>query len=133
MKSIEIGGIQRFDPNVNNVEFRWKKWLRGFELYAVRKGVTRADQKKALLVHSAGNEVQDIYFTLTETDPGENQNVCDVACKLLTDHFSPMTNVPCERSLFRSTGQQINETIEQFITRLREQAEYCNFGGGRMK
>ena len=36
------------------------------------KGVTRADQKKALLVHSAGNEVQDIYFTLTETDPSEN-------------------------------------------------------------
>lgn len=54
----------------------------------------------------------------------------DVACKLLTDHFSPMTNVPYERSLFRPTGQQINETIEQFITRLRERAEYCNFGGG---
>lgn len=58
MKSIEIGGIQRFDPNgdVNNVGFRWKKWLRGFELYAVGKDVTRADQKKALLLHPAGNE-----------------------------------------------------------------------------
>lgn len=36
MKSIEIGGIQRFDPNgdVDNVGFRWQKWPRGFELYS---------------------------------------------------------------------------------------------------
>lgn len=77
IKSIENGGIQRFDPNgdVNNVGFRWKKWLRGFEMYTVGNGMSRADQKKALLLHSAGNEVQDIYFTLTETDPSENQTV----------------------------------------------------------
>lgn len=78
MKSIEIDGIQRFDSNgdVNNVGFRWKKWLRGFDLYAVGKGVTRTFRKLSFL-HSAGNEVQNIYFALTETNPGKNQTVYD--------------------------------------------------------
>lgn len=102
-----------------------------FRAIRIGKGVTRVDQKKDLLLHSAKNEVQDIYFTLTETDPVENHNVYDVACKLSTDHFSLLTNVPYERSLFRSTGQQINKTIEQFITRLGEKADYCNCGEGR--
>ena len=39
---------------------------RSFELFATRKGVKNVDQKKALLLHTAGLNVQDIYFTLTE-------------------------------------------------------------------
>ena len=52
---------------------------------------------KALLQHSAGNEVQDIYHALQEREPGENRFVFDVTCLLLTSHFSPLKNVPYER------------------------------------
>lgn len=51
IKFVEIGGIYWLNPNsdVNNVIFQKKKWLRGFELYVLGKGITRADQKKTLL------------------------------------------------------------------------------------
>ena len=130
MKPVEIGGIAKFDPNgdINNVGFRWTKWLRGFRLYSLGKGVKDPDQLKALLLHSAGNEVQDIYFTLEELDPGHGETVYEITCKLLSDHFSPLKNVPYERSLFRATSQQPNETVEQFIIRLRERTVFCDFG-----
>ena len=41
----------------------------GFELLNClrpKKGVKNGDQKKALLLHTAGLNLQDIYFTLTE-------------------------------------------------------------------
>jgi hypothetical protein len=43
---------------------RWNRWKCGFELFAVGKGVVDPEQKKALLLHTAGISVQDIYFTL---------------------------------------------------------------------
>ena len=133
MKAVEIGGMQKFDPSgdVGSVGIRWEKWLRGFRLYSQGKGVNDPGQMKALLLHSAGNEVQDIYYTLQEPDPGDNETVFDVTCTLLTNHFSPLKNVPYERSLFRATSQQVNETVEQFITRLRERAVYCEFGAAK--
>ena len=121
MKADEIWGMQKFDPrgDVGSVVhvIRWDKWLRGFRLYSQGKGVKDPGQMKALLLHSAGNEVQDIYYTLQEHDPGDNKAVFDVTCALLTNHLSPLKNVPYERSLFRAISLQVNETVEQFITR----------------
>ena len=54
-------------------------------------------EMKALLQHSAGNEVQDIYHALQEREPGEKRFIFDVTCLLLTNHFSPLKNVPYER------------------------------------
>ena len=52
----DIGGIANFDPHGdrNTLSLRWIKWKRGFELILTSKGVNNAEQKKALLLHSAG-------------------------------------------------------------------------------
>ena len=50
----------------------WKRWHRGFELFATGKGVTDATQKRALLLYHACLEVQDIFFTLTEGEDADN-------------------------------------------------------------
>ena len=54
----------------------------------------------------------------------------DVSKDILTTHFSPLKNVTYERSLFRACSQQVNETVDQFIIRLKERATYCEFGAG---
>ncbi|KAK6192673.1 hypothetical protein SNE40_004107 [Patella caerulea] len=105
---------------------RWKRWLRAFELFVVGKGVTDPGQKKALLLHRAGMNLQDIYFTLPEVQ-GEG-DVYAKTVRTLNRHFIPQTNVPFERHLFRSMSQLPTETIEQFITRLRQHSESCQFG-----
>ena len=60
-------GLKPFDcSETAGISARWERWLRAFELFATEKGVKNGDQKKALLLHTAGLNLQDIYFTLTE-------------------------------------------------------------------
>ena len=51
-----------------------------------------------------------------------------VAIKQLDDHFTPQVNSAFERHLFRAMKQLSDETIDQFITRLRQKADFCEFG-----
>ncbi|KAL9984370.1 hypothetical protein ACROYT_G006656 [Oculina patagonica] len=93
-------------------------------MFAVAKGVRNVDQKKALLLHTAGLSVQDIYFTLNERGTYSYQKVKAT----LNKYFKPQANVPYERLCFRETSQLANESIEQFVTRSRQKAQTCKFG-----
>ena len=95
-------------------------------LFAMGTGVKNADQKKALLLHTAGfRDVQDIYFTLEEERGSDNYRK---ATATLNKYFKQQANVPYERLCFRETSQLANESVEQFVTRLRQKAKTCEFG-----
>ena len=49
--------------------------------------------------------------------------------KVLDDYFVPKTNVSFERHLFRQISQASNETVDQFLCKLRQRAASCDFGG----
>ena len=88
------------------------------------KGVTQDTQKQALLLHIAGLEVQDIYYTLV----GDNENkTYDETVTILNDYFTPKQNVPFERHLFRQIVQTSEETMDQFVCRLRIRASTCEY------
>jgi hypothetical protein len=86
----DVALIPSFDVgnDINSMGQRWTRWLGSFNLYATGKGVVDPAQKKALLLHSAGMEVQDIYFTLQERDPGEGETVYNVVVEILNNHFT---------------------------------------------
>lgn len=48
----------------STVAQRWKKWFSSPEIYHRVTGITKEDQKSALLLHVARLEVQDIFATL---------------------------------------------------------------------
>ncbi|CAG2207858.1 unnamed protein product [Mytilus edulis] len=122
----DVSGIQNFDiSDSTGLSARWKRWLRAFQLFAAGKGVTDVDQKYALLLHTAGMNVQDIFFTLPE---GAGEGAYEKAVSALDAYFTPLSNAPYERSIFRSMIQSSSETIEQYITRLRQRADTCDFG-----
>ena len=124
----DIQGLQPFScEETSNIGTRWKRWLRSFELYAGGKGVTNAEQKKSLLLHSAGVRVQDIFFTLPP-EGTQDDTVYEKAVKALNKQFTPQVNTPYERHVFRKMEQNPNETIDQYILRLRLQSETCEFG-----
>jgi archaeosine-15-forming tRNA-guanine transglycosylase len=125
----DVGGILKFDANgdINSMGPRWNRWKRGFELFALGKGVVDPEQKKSLLLHTAGISVQDIYFTLQIADHGEEETVYDVTVRALDAHFTPQVNSAFERSQFRAMTQTLSETVEQYITRLRKKAVFCDF------
>lgn len=119
-------GLQHFDPNTDphSLAQRWRRYIRSFQLYITGKGISNEQQKKALLLHTAGPAVQDIFFALA----GDNDKLnFDETNKLLESHFTPKTNVPFERHAFRQLSQSSDETIDQFYCRLRSKTVSCEF------
>lgn len=122
------GGIDKFDAVSPNAGPRWKRWLFSFEIYADSKGLIKDNQKqrrRALLLHTAGPDVQDIFLTLANT--GEAQNY-DSAVTALNDYFIPKVNSVHARHLFRSTLPKAKETVHQYVIRLKTAAKDCEFG-----
>ena len=91
------------------------------------KGIISDSQKSGLLLHTAGLEVQDVYFTLVP----DCENVdYPTTLKILGDYFIPKANVPFERHLFRQITQSSEETVDQFVCRLSSSvyAALCDSG-----
>ena len=61
-----IGCFDIKDPTA--IVARWKRWIRTFEIYADGKGIKNAVQQKALLLHTAGMEVQGVFHKLNLVD-----------------------------------------------------------------
>ena len=132
--NIELSGIHAFDckGDITSVGPRWKKWRKSFQFFVEAKGIEDGKQKKALLLHCAGVDVQEIFEALDVSSVGSSSkdeiDEYEIALKLLDAYFAPKANVPYERHVFRQMKQRDSETVDQFIVRLRHQAENCSFG-----
>ena len=110
------------------------KWRKAFGYLIVGNGIVNDDQKKALLLHCAGMDVQEVFDTLPEP-PSENVDGYDeatsteyaVAMQKLVCYFLLKINEPFERHVFRVLFQKEGETVDQFLTRLRRQCENCGW------
>ena len=80
----------------------------------------------ALLLHCAGQKVQDIYYTLPDREPAEGQRAYDKATEVLTTHFRGKVSIPYERYCFRGMTQ-MDKSVEQYVIRLKQQAKLCDF------
>ena len=101
--------------------------MRGFSYYLGAAGITQGAQKKSLLLHIAGPEVQELFDTLTVAAPNEKEDVFDVALAALTKYFAPKANVAFERHVFRQATQGPDESVDDFCTRLKGLASTCEF------
>ena len=134
IKIDDLTSVKPFDPHgePSSVGRRWQRWLKSFSVYADSKGlliqVDKADnkiQRRALLLHSAGEAVQEIFETLPDT--GEAKDY-EKAVKALNDYFIPKVNSTYQNHLFRSMEQEDGETVAQFVTRLRHVVKDCDYG-----
>ena len=125
--TFDVGSLEAFNPkgDPHGLSQRWKRWKRAFNLYVSGKGVTNDLQKRSLLLHVAGMEVQEVYFTLVGEDTiATFQDTLQV----LDDYFILKANVPFERHLFRQIAQENSETVDQFVCRFRQRSVSCDFG-----
>lgn len=71
---------------------RWKKWLSRFQNLLVAMNVTDKKRQRALLLHYAGEAVNEIFDTLPDTTAGEGDDPLDKAVQALTNYFTPKQN-----------------------------------------
>ena len=82
---ISITQVANFDVNdKSNLHQWWKKWTQSFEFYLTASGTDNDWQIWALLFHSAGPEVQDIFLHLENVGTTYKAAMDD-----LNNHFEP--------------------------------------------
>ena len=120
---INITQIANFDiHDESNLAQRWKKWKQSFEFYLTTSGTDNDSQMRALLLHCAGPDVEDIFMHLQDVG-----TTYKAAMDALKNHFEPKKNVVFERHAFRQAMQGTNESLLAFVTRLRKLASTCEF------
>ena len=122
---ITVPGVHPFNPHgdPNKIAQTWDKWQKSFQYVLDVSGITNDKRKKAMLLHMAGPETQEVFDTLTPAN-----DTYDKALEALTSHFSVKKNVPFERNVFHDTKQKAGESVEQFVTRLRKLTASCEYG-----
>ena len=92
---------------------------------ASASGCREVQQNRDLLLHIAGESVQDIFDTFSD----EAASTSYVQAKsVVTAHFTPKNNVPYNRHMFHRESQLDGETVGKYVTRLRQLAVSCEFG-----
>ena len=121
-----ISPMPQFQPQADptNTGARWTAWIERFETYLIAADVKEGERKRALLLYQAGPEVYKIFKTLPDT--GDTKDYAK-AKDALTKHFEPAKNPIYEIYNFRQAKQSVDETIDQFHTRLRTLAQHCDF------
>ena len=133
--SFNASSIQPFEyvPGVENLGPRWTSWMDRLEQYFTASGYDNDAKMNAALLFLAGESVNKLYGTLkSEAIPASanisNTKVYDQTKYRLNQFFQPKRNKIIERFNFTQAKQEANETIYQFISRLRVLSEHCEFG-----
>ena len=107
---------------------RWKKYKKRFLNLCVALNIQDDKQKLALLLNYVGEELYDIYDSLLVPTTDGSHETYEHAIKLLDGHLNPKSNGIYELYLFRNLKQNIDELIQAFYVRVKQQAIKCNFG-----
>ena len=104
--SIDVSSLVVFDPkgDLNDISQWWKKWKRSFGLYLAGKGMMDDGQKRTLLLHAAGVDVQVISFTFVK---GEEGAMFAETMKVLDDNFIPKSKLCAVGEVFVQTDRTI--------------------------
>ena len=111
-----------FPVHENNAETRWRKWISRLENLFICLDIKDKKRQRALLLHYAGEDVDEIFDTLTDT----GEDIATAKLKL-KEYFAPKKNTEYEVYRFRQAKQSPEETIDSFHTRLRQLALNCEF------
>ena len=116
----------KFETNgdTSSLGHRWEKYFQNFENLFVGMNIESRKRRKALLLHYSGDDVFDIYQTLSDTG---DENGYEETKAALTKYSKPQVNEEFEIFQFRQMKQLESETVDEFTTRLRKKAEYCGF------
>lgn len=117
----------------------WIKWKRALERFLNANKVEQDEEKFNLLLVLGGIDLQTYYDKVAKWEVqktvDENEEVLEEVIVLkyesailsLDEYFAPQLKKRFERHILRSMRQNNQEPFEEFVYRLREQANRCIF------
>ena len=106
----------------------WKIWKQRWDNYCIITGLLDQpeDYKCAMLLHSIGIEAMRIFNGLNFSDGEDRNNMADVI-KKFDQHFLGQTQEFFERFQFNRRKQESGESIDEYVSMLRNMAKTCGF------
>lgn len=105
----------------------WKQWIQQFKRYstAIELDKKPSEVQEAIFMTVIGPEAIEIFNNFNFSDD-QKQNLQEVKRKF-QEYFLPKTNVSFERFLFHKIIQKMDESFDEFLTRIRTRASTCDF------
>ena len=104
-------------------------WLESFDLYVCAVGVVGVERKRALLLHILGKEIQQKVKAVGNDGQDAELDVYERTKAQLKVLFAPKTRPVFERNVFHSMKMtDKEEKVEDFVSRLKKQAQRCQLG-----
>ena len=75
------------EEDINSLSTKWTRYVSRFENFCVANEITGPNRNCALLLHSAEENVQNIFDTLTINSPTGSQAKYSVTLDALNEHF----------------------------------------------
>ncbi|CAG9831128.1 unnamed protein product [Diabrotica balteata] len=121
-------GLEPFSFQGNNISHEWKFWKQKFQLFLTAFGKSEKPDhiKIGILVNQLGDEGLKIFNTFEYENVGDDQKYNVVLCKFDT-YCSPLKNLFFEHFKFFKRDKLQNESIDQFVTALKQLASTCEF------
>lgn len=136
-------GFRRPDPLIfdGNIAENWRKFELEFDIFIAAAHSEKPDKTKAyILLNLAGPEAIErersfSYAPAILADngadivtPAETREDPECLKRKFREICNPETNVTMERHSFNTRNQNPGETIEAYVSTLRNKAKTCNFG-----
>ena len=102
-------------------------WLRDLEDYFLAKFGEINDLRKIAILRRVFGESNPILKEIISRLTAAQQVVYADVRVAVIQHFARIRSPIVERHNFHSMRQQVDEPIDSFVSRLREQASKCNF------
>ena len=100
-------------------------YLERMELFFLAHGVD-ADKQVAVLLSNIGSKPYGVLRSLAVPKTPKELKYADVE-KILKDHYEPAPLIIAERYRFHQRGQDIGESIADYVAELRRMATKCKF------
>ncbi|XP_075158139.1 uncharacterized protein LOC142231417 [Haematobia irritans] len=122
-----VASLNPINLKAANMAKEWKRWSTQFKIFLRASNLeSETDQRKvALLLHHIGSQTMDIFKSF---DVNEDTVKYDDLVKMLETHFVPQINIVMERHKFFTCKQEETQSIDEYITLLRNLSSNCDFG-----
>ncbi|XP_014207718.1 uncharacterized protein LOC106638858 [Copidosoma floridanum] len=115
--------------NTKPMDKTWKMWKQEFFIFLKLAGYdsTDSEKKACLLLHTMGKLAHEAMQNMQFESESEKMDY-DILIKMFDEYFDPPKRETEERYNFYMRRKRNNESVEAYITDLKEKAKSCNFG-----
>lgn len=113
-----------------NVAENWRKFKQRFQLYLTAIGADEESTKTkaSVFLHVVGDDALEVYNNF-QFQALDDKMKLDKILEKFEEYCIPKRNVTFERHKFFTCVQKTGETVDQYVTELRNRSKTCEFGG----